>query len=373
MSRPVRVLQVVTCDGIGGTETMVASLVERLDPTVVSSEVATLSGRGRPVAERLQGVGVRVRELGRDAPLSLAFGRLGKVIGQERYDVVCAYGLKGTALTRLATRGLSRHTRFVCGVRGLLVTESERVDAPKAKAAAGIEILGSGLVDVYDANSKGALDLLANLGVPRHKLRYIPNGLEPAAWPTAPLADTEEPIVLCVSRFVARKRQLDLVRAAEELARRRVSFRVIFVGDGPKLHEVKAAAEAGSAANHIEFRGGLEPAAVRETMAEADVACLCSMWEGMANAVMEAMACGLPVVGTDVNGIADLVIPDVTGLLVPAKGPAELANALAALLTNVGARRRLGQAGRAYLEQSFTVDAMVAAKANLYGELAGLA
>lgn len=357
------------CDGIGGTETMVASLVERLDRTAVTTEVATLSGYG-PVAERLAGASIRVRSLGRDTSFGLAGMRLARVIGRGRYDVVCAYGFKAAGVARLAVRGVGRRTKFICGVRGLHVTEVEFLDGLKARSVMALEQFASPLVDVYDANSSGALALLAAAGVPHEKLRYIPNGVDLAHWPSSVLNDKPEPVILCVARFVARKRHLDLVRAAEHLVARGTRFRLVFVGDGPLLESVRATALAGLAAGSIEFRGPLRARAVMEELAAADICCLPSLWEGMANSVMEAMAAGRPVVGTHVNGIADLVIHGETGLLVQPGDSTAMAEALAELVGDVALRRRFAEAARARIAQHFTIDAMVNAKTALYRELA---
>lgn len=369
MSRPARVLQVLMCDGIGGTETMLADLVERLDRTAVATEVATLSGYG-PVAERMAGIGIRVRSLGHDASLGLAGARLARVIRRNRYDVVCGYGFKAAGIARVAVHCMSRQARFICGVRGLHVTEVEHVCDGKARAAMAVERLGTSLVDIYDANSTGALSLLANAGVPDEKLRYIPNGLDLSCWPAADLKDTPEPVILCVARFVARKRHIDLVRAAELLLAAGVRFRLVFVGDGPLLGDVQAAARQGPAAGSIDFRGPLRASAVKEELAAADICCLASRWEGMANSVMEAMAAGRPVVGTNVNGIADLVVHRETGLLVEPEDPATMAAAIAELVADVAVRRRFAEAARARVARHFTIEAMVDAKTSLYRELA---
>jgi glycosyltransferase involved in cell wall biosynthesis len=363
---PVRVLQVLMCDGVGGTEAMVSTLVEQLDPADVTSEVVTLSGHG-PVAARLIASGVRVRSLGRGNGVPVATRRLVEVIRREGFDVVNAYGFKATTAARFPARAFG--ARFVCGVRGLHITEAERVDSPKARFALAVERLESGLVDVYDANSLGALDLLVGVGVPRRKLRYIPNGLDLADWPAATLEDVAEPIITCIARFVPRKRQIDLVRAAELLQARDLAFRLVFYGDGPTLDETRVTAAAGPAADRIEFRGPVAPAGVAAALRGADVACLPTMWEGMANTVMEAMACGLPVVGTDVNGVADLIVDGETGALVAPEQPAALAAALEPFLRDVGLRRRMGAAGRRRVAERFTVQAMVRDKAALYREL----
>ncbi len=205
---------------------MVASLLERMDRNLVDSELATFSGPG-PVATRVSAAGLTVRSLGKDASLPVATARLARVVRSGAFDVVNAYGFKASLIARAVKAVASPGSRFVCGVRGLHVSELEDVDSAKARAIMSLEVLGSPLVDVYDANSHGALELLADKGVPRRKLRYIANGLDLAAWPSRPRANSAPPVALCVARFVPRKRQVDLVEAAERLvdARGRVPAR----------------------------------------------------------------------------------------------------------------------------------------------------
>ncbi len=361
---PPRVLQVLTCDGVGGTEFMVATLVERAEPAAVDMDVVTLDARG-PIAERLARAGVRVRCLG-GSGLALAFARLARILARERYDVVNAYGFKSTAVARGLTKLLSPGTAFVSGVRGLHVSELEHLDGPKSRVVLRLERLGSPLVDVYDANSKGALELLAAQGVPRAKLHYIPNGIDADAWTREADRPAAVPTVLCIARFVARKRHGDLVRAAAELHRGGVAFRLVLAGDGPLLEPTRALVAELGLEGQVDLPGRAERDAVRRLLAEADVFCLPSLWEGMAGSVMEAMAASLPVVGTDVNGIADLVVDGVTGRLVAPESPAAIAAALAELLVSSELRERFGQAGRRRIIEEFSVEEMVRAKQDLY-------
>jgi glycosyltransferase involved in cell wall biosynthesis len=370
MNLPVRVLQVLMCDDIGGTEAMLAALLERMDRNVVVSELATFSGPG-PVAARVAASGLRVRALGDGASLPVATARLARVLRGRDFHVVNAYGFKATFIARAVRAAVDPGSHFVCGVRGLHVSELEDVDSTKARAIVTLERLASPLVDIYDANSRGALEFLAERGVPRRKLRYIPNGLDIAAWPAMSRVRTEPPDVLCVARFVPRKRHIDLIEAAESLVERGVGFRLVLVGTGPTLDAVRARARAGPAADRIEFTGALDRARVYERLAAAQIFALPSLWEGMAGSVMEAMASGLPVVGTRVNGIADLVDDGRTGRLVSACQPEALADALAELLGNVSVGEQMGAAGRERIAREFSLDAMAAAKAALYVELAG--
>jgi glycosyltransferase involved in cell wall biosynthesis len=368
---PVRVLQVLTCDGLGGTEHMVAAVVERIDRRQVAPTVVTLDRPG-PVAQRLTGHGVPVRSLGGDG-LPRAFVRLAGILRRESFDVINAYGFKSTFVTRFLVRALARRSVFVSGVRGLHMSELERLDSLKARLVLRLERLTSGLVDVYDANSKGAVELLAETGVDRRRLRYIPNGLDVERWtPNSDRRGEGMPVALCVARFVQRKRHQDLLRAVAMLQDRGVHLQLQLIGDGPTLPEMRRLADKLQLNALVRFAGACDSDHVREAMRRADVFCLTSRWEGMAGSVMEAMACGLPVVGTHVNGIAELVEHARTGYLVPPERPDLIAAAVERVVTDPVEAATLGTAGRDRLRKEFSVERMVTAKEELYvGLVAG--
>ena len=368
---PVRVLQVLTCDGLGGTEHMVASLVERIDRRQVVPTVVTLDRPG-PVAHRLAEQGVAVRSLG-GGGLPRAFARLAGILRREPFEVVNAYGFKAPFVIRFLVRALARRSVFVSGVRGLHMSELERLNGPKARLVLRLERLTSGLVDVYDANSKGAVELLAKTGIDRRRLRYIPNGVDVDRWrPDSAARRNSTPVVLCVARFVPRKRHQDLLGAVAILRDRDVRLQVRLIGDGPTLPRMRRLVTELGLDEFVCFTGACDPDQVRDAMLRADVFCLTSRWEGMAGSVMEAMACGLPVVGTQVNGIAELVEHGHTGYLVPPERPDLLAAALQRLIMDPGEAATLGAAGRNRICEEFSIDRMVAAKEELYvGLVAG--
>lgn len=349
---------------------MVATLMERVDRGLIEPSVVTLEPPG-PVAERLAGTGVSFRSLG-GAGLAVAFVRLGRILRRERFEVVNAYGFKSTAVVRFLVRALAPGTRFVSGVRGLHMAELEDIDGAKSKTLLRLERLGASLVDAYDANSRGAVELLAGAGIDRARIHYIANGIDVESWPAARPGGAAgcAPTILCVARFVPRKRHADLLEAVARLARSGVSFRLVMVGGGPTLSESRAlAGRLGLHPPQVTFHGPANPGEVRNLVADAHIFCLPSLWEGMAGGVMEAMASGLPVVGTDVNGIADLVQPGKTGLLVPPRDPVLLSRALGELLADSSKRASLGAAGRTRIRDHFGVDQMVAAKERLFVSL----
>jgi glycosyltransferase involved in cell wall biosynthesis len=354
------------CDTVGGTEHMVATLAERANPADVKMSVAILDTPG-PVAARLQAAGVPVRSLG--GGLMRAFARLGRVLARERFDVVNAYGFKATIVVRFLVRALSPRSQFVCGVRSLHPSETDRLHSPKGRLVLAMERATAGLVDAYDANSPGALDLLAGLGVPSRKLHYIPNGIEVDDWPEARIEPTPTPVFVCVARLVPRKRHLDLLEAAEILRESGLRFRMVFAGEGPLRTEIERRIAALGLRDHVELAGSLGGLALRELLTEARAMCLVSASEGMSNSVMEAMASGLPVIGSRVNGIQELVVEGASGFLVPVGEPHSLAAAMRTLIDNPGLARRLGAAGRQRVQHEFGLDAMVSAKQAFYRTL----
>jgi glycosyltransferase involved in cell wall biosynthesis len=102
------------------------------------------------------------------------------------------------------------------------------------------------------------------------------------------------------------------------------------------------------------FLGWLQPDEILAEYANASLFMFPSRHEGMPNAVLEAMASGLPVVATQISGNDELVIPGETGVLVPTDDPEALGAALRSLLLDASMRERMGRAGRARVEKDFT-------------------
>jgi starch synthase (maltosyl-transferring) len=104
----------------------------------------------------------------------------------------------------------------------------------------------------------------------------------------------------------------------------------------------------------------------------ADVLVHPSVWEGMPNVVLEAMAANLPVVGTAVEGTEDLVLPGQTGWLVPARDPEALSRALIEAVDSPDVCRCFGRAGSQRVEQEFALKTTVASYARLWAGVLGL-
>ena len=130
-------------------------------------------------------------------------------------------------------------------------------------------------------------------------------------------------------------------------------------GDGPQMATLKAMAEEYCINGRIHFTGWLSSEQLKEQYSAANVFLFPSMDEGMPNAVLEAMASGLPVVATKIAGNEELVVDGETGRLVPTDDVESLRESLRPLLVDVQMREQMGRAARQRVESSFSWASVV--------------
>ncbi|QIF03915.1 glycosyltransferase [Roseimicrobium sp. ORNL1] len=165
--------------------------------------------------------------------------------------------------------------------------------------------------------SKSLATLLGEAGADTTKLVPITNGIDTTVFKTADrvlarrLVDVppDARVLLYVGNFLPVKNPLMLVKAFEQLCARpeNTNLRLVMVGKGPLQGEVQAAASRAGLADRVRLTGPLPSDKVAEWMQAADVFCMTSRNEGLPNVILEAQACGLPVVATAVGSIPELV------------------------------------------------------------------
>lgn len=199
----------------------------------------------------------------------------------------------------------------------------------------------------------------------REKARVIHHGIDLDAFrpPEARGSSSRAPLILSVGRLVEKKGFPDLIAACALLKQAGHRFRCEIYGEGPLYDELVRLIARFGAAERVIIAGARTQEDLAEAFRAADVFALTPVVtddgdrDGIPNVLVEAMACGLPVVSTPVGGIPEVVIHCETGLLAEPHDPPSIAGHLAALLVDAGRRRRLGAAARRAVVNRFDTAA----------------
>ena len=226
------------------------------------------------------------------------------------------------------------------------------------------------------------LELLARLGVPRQKLVLLGNGVDLQRFHPPSGADgrrhirtelgvdTDAVVVGVVARLVWEKGFRELFGAAEQLrdTHPEIVFVVVGSSDENKADAIgPAELERASRRGHFVFAGARHD--MERVYPAFDLFVLPSHREGFPRSAMEAAACGVPVIATDIRGCRQVVSHEETGLLVPLRDPARLADAIAELAADPDRRRRMGHAGRQKAEAEFDDRDVVATSMEAYEQV----
>jgi glycosyltransferase involved in cell wall biosynthesis len=189
---------------------------------------------------------------------------------------------------------------------------------------------------------------IRKFGAAPSRVHAIVNGFDTAIFRPRPRAAmrerlgiaTDARVIIYVGRFVQAKGLLELLEAFRTLAARDPRATLALVGDGVMREELIERIRASGLGERILIPGGLIPEQVAEWICAADVLTLPSWSEGYPNVVVEAVACGCPVVATDVGGTCEIIHAD-NGILIPPRDPTALGNALQTALDSTWDHARI--------------------------------
>jgi len=171
-------------------------------------------------------------------------------------------------------------------------------------------------------------------------------------------------LLFYAAEFNRNKNQQLLLRALALLQPSHPSARLLLAGDGPLLAECRELADRLGVGEKVRFLGYRRD--VDAIVPACDLAVASSYREGLPVNVMEAMACGLPVVATDNRGHRELVQPNLNGWIVPADDPRRLAEAVASLIENEVQRRRMGAVGAVLVRERYSLESVLSEQVRIY-------
>ncbi|MEZ6059767.1 MAG: glycosyltransferase [Planctomycetaceae bacterium] len=217
------------------------------------------------------------------------------------------------------------------------------------------------LVDHYVAVSDAVAELHSRLcGIPSSKISAIPNGVDLPAEPSrrVVLGSPSSFRILYVGRLTAQKSPQTLVEAFCRLSDGvRTATTLDFIGDGPQRSAMTRLIQQRGLSDRVRLLGHRDD--VADFLQAADLLVLPSIWEGLPNVVLEAMAHRLPVVASDVDGVRDLIRDKDTGWLVPPGQPDDLAATITQVLQSPQLRAEVAENAFAMVKENFTWDAAI--------------
>jgi glycosyltransferase involved in cell wall biosynthesis len=360
----------------GGVAENVMQLALRLADHGFDPEVA--GPRESVVYDRLERAGIPVRRVpfarGYGSPRqdARAMRALVSLIRRGGFDLVHCHSAKAGALGRAAARVAGRPSVYSPHCFGFVgdVSVRRRLFARTVERALGR--VTAVIVCACETERRRALEAAV---VAPERLRVVFYGVEdcPADGPRNPALlelRGEGPLAGAVTVLREQKRLDLLLEAARSVFERVPDARLAVVGNGPLRDSLEQQARELGLDRDERFRLlDFDPPSARHLLA-LDVFVLPSAWEAMPIGVLEALACGIPQVVTDVEGTHE-AISDETGILIPPRDSAALADAMVALLRDEGRRARMSERSRERHAELFTVDRMVADTAAAYSQALG--
>lgn len=373
MSERIRVLEVLASGAVGGGSTHLRSLALGLDPERVDLVIAT-SDDG-PLAGELEAAGLRVERVPMTRTVNPgAILHLAALLRRHDRQLIHYHGTRaGLAAAPAAA---------LAGVPGLYTVHgwsfhsrgSRLLEGSARTIEQGIARLSRRVVCVSHADRHAGL----RAGVlTAEASAVIPNGIDPLRF--APRPDLrarmrrelgvghDEALFGLFGRLTRQKDQKTFLLAARRVLDRYAHARFVLVGDGEDRPMLEALCRELGLGDRVVFTGFR--ADVPELLNALDVFVLPSLWEGLPIALLEAMAVGVPVIASAVDGSAEVVQPGTTGLLIPPQDVPLLVEAMERLLETPPMARRLARAGLERVRRLYTLEAMVRSTERLYSEL----
>ncbi len=340
-------------------------LVNSLDPELYDIHVCTITNPN-PLRTRLDdhikyhNIGAGKKET---VSATIEFVKLVNTVSPDILQTFLRYENIVSPITRIFN-----HNMFVItGIRAV----PDNLSIPKDY----IERIGLCLSDCVVSNSRAGKKHAEQRGISSNKIEVIPNGRDMSVFKKATPAEdirqlrtnADTKIVGTVGRLVKQKGHQDLLTAWEGVSSKYSNAELVIVGDGPEHETIEDRAAELGISSSVHLLGTRDD--VPEILTALDIFVFPSHFEGLPGALIEAMASGLPIVATNVDGNAELIDHDTSGLLVPIKEPTQLADGLMTLLLDTDRCEKYGNVARKRAISNYSNEKVVTKFEQLYRQL----
>ena len=229
------------------------------------------------------------------------------------------------------------------------------------------EKITKNFVKNYLANSESVKNFyVKNIGVSPEKITVIPNGIDISFYDKIERNENlrlslgikpEEIIIICIANLHENKGHKYLLEAFENIYKENNKIKLLLVGDGNEKENLLNQIKNYVSKNNILFLG--KRTDVPQLLRISDIFALPTLFEGMSNAIMEAMACGLPIITTDIAENKELIENKKIGILIPTKKTSEIERNISLLLGNNDMRKDLGKNAKKIISENFSIEKII--------------
>jgi glycosyltransferase involved in cell wall biosynthesis len=368
VSRTYRLLHIIDHLGSGGAQEALLSLVKYFDRRRFQVEVATLHGQGH-YGESFRGLATPLRVLSPHKYIPLYLPRLLLLLRAGKFDLVHCH------LT--ASNLMAKPLAALVGVPLIFTYDHNDMYRTQQKARLWLDRLANRLTDHIIAISASTRDfLIQREGVPADKITIIYNGVDLERFQPAPDAairagwrrtwglPAEAPVVAGVGRLRRQKNFPLFLRAAREVLREISGANFVIAGEGPDRGDLERLARDLGIASQVRFLGYVKD--MTELYAGVDMLLMTSHAEGTPLTILEAMAMGVPVVATRVDGMAEVLEDGVDAYLVPPGDLGACAQRTCRLLQDQALARQFSRAGQRKVREHYSAVSMTRQLENIY-------
>ena len=350
--------------------------------------VVTLDFPGAPIYEEFNGINVyrASTELGHPNFLTWAFlfnhfleKKLAGVSRNVDFDVVHVHdwltGFAGISFKHQMQKPL------VSTIHGTEIGRAQGLHNPDSLTIDGIEwwtTYEANKIIVTSASMKA--EIQGHFHLPPEKIEIVPNGIDTKRYNASVDQSAvkgrygvhpDEKLVLCVGRLVPQKGIEYLIRAVPQIARRYPNSKFIIVGEGWLRGHLEYIARSTGHQWKITFTGWIPDQELIALLNSADALVVPSIYEPFGIVALEGMAAGVPVVASDVGGLAEIVEHEHTGILAYSRSPESIAWAVDRVLSDPNHSKEMAQNAQQMVQKTYSWEAIAIRTAKIYKEVVG--
>ncbi|OYQ63073.1 glycosyltransferase family 1 protein [Pseudanabaena sp. SR411] len=283
-----------------------------------------------------------------------------ETIRQLQPDIVATHSSKAGILGRLA----AKITNIPCVFTAHGWAFTDGIPEPNRSVYEVIEKWVEPITDKVICVSENDRQIALKAGMSADKLVMIHYGIEDVPHHLRSSHQSNDTVrILMVARFDAQKDYATLIKAFKSIENAQLEL----LGSGPKLEEIKTMVSQMNMTDRVNFRGFCSN--VSEMLPQGDIFTLITNWEGFPYAIIEAMRAEMPIIASQVGGVAESVIDGITGYCVPRGDVETLRNRLEKLVNDAQLRREMGIQGRQKYEAELTLEQMCTKTLNIYQDV----